>query len=93
MSYLPLVKFCFRGCSSLTKGFLKIDTFLYLILSFLDRFRAAEENMHILGGNIMKTRLYNFLHNKTGVYRGIHYFSAQKHSLWVLVRTASLRRF
>ena len=35
------------------------------------------------------------LYRKTGVYRGIHYFLifALKHILWVLVRTASLRRF
>ena len=35
------------------------------------------------------------LYSKTGVYRGIHYFSysTQKHRLWVLVRTASTRRF
>ena len=34
-------------------------------------------------------------YSKTGVYRGIHYFLifALKHRLWVLVRTASLRRF
>ena len=33
-------------------------------------------------------------YSRTGVYRGIHYFliSAKKHRLWVLVRTASLRR-
>ena len=32
---------------------------------------------------------------KTGVYRGIRYFSyfCSKHGLWVLVRTASVRRF
>ena len=35
------------------------------------------------------------LYSKTGVYRSIHYFLifALKHILWVLVRTASLRRF
>ena len=34
------------------------------------------------------------LYSKIGVYRGIHYFLifALKHRLWVLVRTASLRR-
>ena len=50
---------------------------------------------------ISKTRLYNFdplnplLYSKTWVYRGIYYFfiSALKHRLWVLVRTASSRRF
>ena len=32
---------------------------------------------------------------KTGIYRGIHYFSyfCSKHRLWVLVRTTSMRRF
>ena len=48
-------------------------------------------------GLITKTYLYNFdplkphfYISKTGVYRGIQYFiSAQKHRLWVLVRTAS----
>ena len=35
------------------------------------------------------------LYSKNGVYRGIHYFLifALKHILWVLVRTASVRRF
>ena len=35
------------------------------------------------------------LYSKIGVYRGIHYFLnfALKHILWVLVRTASIRRF
>ena len=35
------------------------------------------------------------IYSKTGVYRGIHYFLifALKHILWVLVRTASIRRF
>ena len=34
-------------------------------------------------------------YSKTGVYRGIHYFLifVLKHRLWVLVRTASVRRF
>ena len=48
--------------------------------------------------HITKTYLYNFdplkslLYSKTGVNWGIHYFliSAQKHRLWVLVRTASM---
>ena len=35
------------------------------------------------------------LYSKTGVYRGIHYFSyfCSKHRFWVLVRIASTRRF
>ena len=39
--------------------------------------------------------LYIFYIIKTGVYRGIHHFSyfCSKHMLWVLVRTASARRF
>ena len=48
--------------------------------------------------HITKICLCNFeplkhhsLYSKTGVYRGIHYFSisAHKHRLWVLIRTAS----
>ena len=37
----------------------------------------------------------SLLHSKTGVYRGLHYFLifAVKHILWILVRTASMRRF
>ena len=31
--------------------------------------------------------------SKTGVYRGIYFLIALTHRLWVLVRTASLRRF
>ena len=35
------------------------------------------------------------LYSKTGVCRGIHFFLifALKHRLWVLIRTASMRRF
>ena len=35
------------------------------------------------------------LYSKTGVYTGIHFFLifALKHRLWVLIRTASMRRF
>ena len=48
---------------------------------------------------IRKTCLYNFdplkahfIYRKTGVYKGIHYFSyfCWKHRLWVLIRTASV---
>ena len=59
-------------------------------------FKVADANP------ITKTRLYNFDPLKphfyivnlgfTGVYI-IFLISAQKHRLWVLVRTASLRRF
>ena len=54
------------------------------------------------GQSITKTYLYNFdpvkphcLYSKTGVHRGIHYFSyfCSKHRLWELVRTASARWF
>ena len=37
-----------------------------------------------------------FIYSKTGVYMGVHYFFyyfCSKHRLWVLVRTASPRRF
>ena len=52
--------------------------------------------------SITKTNLYNFdplkpqlLYSKTGVYKVyiIFLISAQKHRLWVLVLTASARRF
>ena len=68
-----------------------------------DRTVAMLETVnHPLGGSITKTRLYNFDPLKphfyivklgfTGVYV-IFLISAKKHRLWVLVRTASLRRF
>ena len=43
----------------------------------------------------MYTPSYPTLYSKTGVYRGIHIFLIfdPKHRLWVLVRTASARRF
>ena len=51
--------------------------------------------------SITKTSLYNidplkphFIYSKIGVYRGIHYFSYFcSKTLWILVRTASSRRF
>ena len=44
---------------------------------------------------VMKTPYTPLLYSKTGVFRGIHFFLifAPKHRSWVLVRTASLRRF
>ena len=44
---------------------------------------------------VMKTPYTPLLYSKTGVHRGMHYFLyfALKHGLWVLVRTASMRRF
>ena len=44
---------------------------------------------------LILTPLKPILYSKTGVYRGIHYFSyfCSKHRLWVFVRTASARRF
>ena len=61
-----------------------------------------EETLHLWLFNITKTYLYNFDPLKphfyivklgfTGVYI-IFLISAQKHRLWVLVRTASPRRF
>ena len=43
---------------------------------------------------VILTPLNPLSYCKTGVYRGTHYFSyfCSKHRLWVLVRTASLRR-
>ena len=50
-----------------------------------------QDNMSLL----LITPCIPLLYSKTGVYRGIHNFLiiAPKHSLWVFVRTASLRRF
>ena len=44
---------------------------------------------------IILTPLTPLLYSKTGVYKGINSFSyfCSKHRLWVLVRTASPRRF
>ena len=44
---------------------------------------------------VMNTPLHPSFYSKTGVYRGIHFFPifALKHRSWVLVRTASVRRF
>ena len=63
---------------------------------------AAPNNKHNCGKHITKTYLYNFHPLKpnfyieklgfTGVYI-IFLISAQNHRLWVLVRTASPRRF
>ena len=63
--------------------------------------RSVKENLDLIT-SITKTCLYNFDPLKphfyivklgfTGVYI-IFFISAQKHRLWVLVRTASLRRF
>ena len=64
--------------------------------------RLPNAALEIMDSIITKIYLYNFdpsnptfLYSKTGVYRGIHnlLISAQKHRLWVLVRTASTRRF
>ena len=62
----------------------------------------SKRNKESIFLDIMKTRLYNFDPFKphfyvvklgfTGVYI-IFLISAQKHRLWVLVRTASPRRF
>ena len=46
--------------------------------------------------SVLRTPPYiPLLNSKTGVYRGIHYFLifALKHRLWVLDKTASVRRF
>ena len=63
---------------------------------------ATESSHRVILGNIRITcpcDLYpltpHFYIKKTWAYRGMHYFLnfALKHGLWVLVRTASLRRF
>ena len=62
------------------------------------RIRAAWWE-YSLSSCVTKTCLYNFdtlkphMYSKTGVYWGIHFSSAQKQRLWVLIRTASPRRF
>ena len=56
------------------------------------RAREAQISLRVY---ITKIRIYNFdtlkphLYSKTGVYRGIHYFSyfCSKYRVWVLVRT------
>ena len=52
-----------------------------------DEMAHHHENM-LMYFDPLKPHFYN---SKTGVYRGIHYFSylCSKHRLWVLVRTAS----
>ena len=44
---------------------------------------------------IILTPLNPTLYTKTGVYRGIHYFSyfCSKHRMWVFIRTPSARQF
>ena len=43
---------------------------------------------------VTNTALHPTLYSEAGVYRGIFFLIfAPKHRLWVLVRTASLRRF
>ena len=58
-------------------------------------FEAAKET-HQDNMSVCFIPLYTpLLFSKSGVYRGIHYFLsfALKDILWVLVRTASMRRF
>ena len=60
------------------------------------RFNTVSEYNHHENKSVKQTPPYTpLLYSKTGDYRGIHFFSyfALKHRLWVLVRTASLRRF
>ena len=64
--------------------------------------RNKNEKIAFIANTITKSRLYNFYPNKphyyivklgfTGVFIIFSYF-AKKHRLWVLVRTASPRRF
>ena len=55
----------------------------------------AEEAKVCSNFTIIRLCKCDSLKHKTGVYRGILYclIFAQKHRLWVLVRTASFRRF
>ena len=68
---------------------------------WIDKILVAIQPIANWAGSITKTFLYSvdplkphFLYSKTGVYRGILYFSyfCSKHRLCVLVTTASLRR-
>ena len=63
---------------------------------FFDRELSTLVSMHQDNTSMCFIPQYTpLLYSKTGVYRSIHYFLifALKHILWVLVRTASLRRF
>ena len=64
-----------------------------VISQFEDRFLVIASSRKQV--RVMKTPLHPTYIDKTGVYRGLHYFIifALKHILWVLVRTASMRRF
>ena len=60
--------------------------------------RACSQNFQYTSGKhvrVMYTPRTPLLYSKTGVFRGIPIFLifAPKHRLWVLVRTASARRF
>ena len=71
-----------------------ISTFFVHYLDCMPKLMSLKDNMSVWFIHPYTPLLYS----KTGVYRGgggIHYFLifALKHRLWVLVRTASLRRF
>ena len=66
---------------------------LFLIKNLLSKIYSKRKDIASLGDKLTITKTCPFLYSKTGVYRGIHYFSyfCSKHRLWVLVRTASPR--
>ena len=57
---------------------------------FISKYLSSRKRVRVT-----KTLYTPLVYSKTGVYRGIHYFLifAPKHRLWILVRTASVRRF
>ena len=74
--------------------FLSVHVALEVI--FVPNNRITENPTHHENKSVKRTPPYTpLLYSKTGVYRGIFLFLifALKHRLWVLVRTASLRRF
>ena len=66
-------------------------SFYFSLYRFVDEETLHQDNMSVCFIPPYTPLLYS----KTGVYMGIHYFLifALKHILWVLVRTASMRRF
>ena len=70
------------------------DSILHLNANLLfGNFEVAVPGKHVHKIHTPYTPLIH-VYSKIGVYRGIHNFLnfALKHRLWVLVRTASLRR-
>ena len=76
-------------------GFLSTMIYTY-VFHVLGALSLSCKPTHHENKSVQRTSPYTpLLNSKTGAYRGIHFFLifAPKHRLWVLVRTASLRRF